>query len=77
MDRKRKNEMPEVIIRLGERIKVIIEHKGLKQRNVAHDAGLDVENLRKYMKGTQEMKVSTLLRISESLGVSVNELLSF
>ncbi len=75
MDRKRKNEMPEVIIRLGERIKLIIEQKDLKQRNVAHDAGMDVENLRKYMKGTQEMKVSTLLKICDALKVSANELL--
>ena len=77
MERKRKNVMPEVVFLLGERIKMIIEQKGLKQRNVAHDAGMDVENLRKYIKGQQEMKVSTLLRISEALKISVSELLSF
>ncbi|NHM06552.1 helix-turn-helix transcriptional regulator [Flavobacterium sp. CYK-4] len=75
--RRRKNEMPEVVIRLGESIRTIIEEKNLKQRNVAYDAGMDVENLRKYIKGTQEMKVSTLLRIAEALKVPVNELLSF
>ena len=38
---------------------------------------MDVENLRKYIKGKQEMKVSTMLKISKSLGVSTNELFNF
>jgi DNA-binding phage protein len=44
-------------------------------KNVAHDAGLDVENLRKYIKGTQEMKVSTMLKIATALGVNADELI--
>lgn len=46
----------------------------MKQRDVAHDAGLDVENLRKYIKGKQEMKVSTMLRIAKALEVEVGDL---
>jgi transcriptional regulator with XRE-family HTH domain len=42
---------------------------------VAHDADMDVENLRKYMRGDQEMKISTLIRISEGLKITVSELL--
>ena len=75
MKRVRKNEIPEVVIQLGVKIKTLIEEKGLKQREVAHDAGLDVENLRKYMKGIQEMKISTLFRIAEALNISIGELL--
>lgn len=77
MKRTRKSEVPEVVLSLGRRIQQIILQKKFKQKNVAHDAGLDVENLRKYIKGTQEMKVSTLVKISEALGVEVSDLLKF
>lgn len=70
----RKKEISPIVIDVGSRIKAIILDKKLRQRDVAHDAGLDVENLRKYIKGTQEMKISTMLKIVESLGVTVDEL---
>lgn len=38
------------ILRLGNNIKTIIEKKGYKTREVAHDSNLDVENLRKIHK---------------------------
>lgn len=69
--------MPQEVIDLGVRIQDLIKQKGLKQRDVAYDSGLDVENLRKYIKGTQEMKVSTMLRIATALNVKVNELFNF
>lgn len=70
----RKSDMPEEIIELGKRIQHIIDEKGLKTREVAHDADLDVENLRKYIKGRQEMKVSTMLKIAKALNVHAGEL---
>jgi len=70
----RKSPMPQEIINLGNRIQEIIKEKGLKQREVAYDAGLDVENLRKYIKGRQEMKVSTMLKIVDALGIKVEDL---
>ncbi len=73
----RKSAINPEIISLGKRIEEIIKLKGLKTREVAHDADMDVENLRKYIKGKQEMKVSTMLKISKSLGVSLNELFNF
>ncbi|WP_277017311.1 helix-turn-helix domain-containing protein [Flavobacterium lindanitolerans] len=76
MKRVRKNELPDVVMELGVKIKAIIEDKGLKQREVAHDAGMDVENLRKYIRGGQEMKISTVFRISEALGITASELLN-
>lgn len=75
--RVRKSEMNHDIILLGERIGEIIKEKGLKTREVAHDADLDVENLRKYIKGKQEMKISTMLKIVKSLDVTPNELFVF
>jgi len=66
--------MPQVVLDLGKRIEAIMKQKGLKQRDVAYEAELDVENLRKYIKGRQEMKISTMIKISHSLGVEVGDL---
>ncbi|WP_202703680.1 helix-turn-helix domain-containing protein [Flavobacterium sp. UGB4466] len=75
MKRTRKSEVPEVVKQLGIRIKDIIEEQQLKQREVAHDAEMDVENLRKYIKGSQEMKISTLFKIAQSLKVNPGDLI--
>jgi len=72
--RVRKSEMPKEIIELGIRIKELIVEKGMKTREVAHDADMDVENLRKYINGKQEMKVSTMLKIASALGIEVKDL---
>jgi len=50
------------------------KEKGLKTREVAHDADMDVENLRKYGKGKQEMKLGTMLKIVEKLKIEVQDL---
>jgi len=63
-----------VAIAVGQRIKAIILDKEMRQRDVAHDAGLDVENLRKYIKGSQEMKISTMLKIVAALKIKVSDL---
>lgn len=75
--RVRKNDLSDDVIALGKRIEEIIKEKGLKTREVAHDADLDVENLRKYIKGKQEMKISTMLKIVKSLNVTPNDLFVF
>ena len=75
--RVRKSVMSQEILLLGKRIREIIKEKGLKTREVAHDADMDVENLRKYINGKQEMKISTMLKITKSLKVTVNELFDF
>ena len=72
--RARKSEMDQEILLLGKRILEIIKEKDLKTREVAHDADMDVENLRKYIKGKQEMKVSTMIKIAKSLKVKVSDL---
>jgi transcriptional regulator with XRE-family HTH domain len=75
--KKIKKKMPEEVIKLGNRISEIIKEKNYKTREVAHDADLDVENLRKYIKGRQEMRVTTLIKIAKSLNVSMEEIFSF
>lgn len=75
--RVRKTEISQDILLLGKRIAEIIKEKELKTREVAHDADMDVENLRKYVKGKQEMKVSTMLKIAKALDVNVSDLFSF
>lgn len=75
MKKVRKSEVPEVVKLLGIRIKETIENEQLKQREVAHDAGLDVENLRKYIKGTQEMKISIFFKIAQSLKINPSDLI--
>lgn len=70
----RKSEMSQEIINLGKRIEAIIKQKGFKTREVAHDADMDVENLRKYIKGKQEMKISTMLKIVKALNIKINDL---
>lgn len=74
-NRKRKTPMPKEVLILGKNIARIIKEKNLKTREVAHDAGMDVENLRKYIKGTQEMKVSTLVRVARAIDCSIDKLL--
>jgi len=73
----RKSEIPPIVKELGIRILEIIRDKGLKPREVAHNADLDIENLRKYIKGSQEMKISTMVKIADSLNVTVIELFTF
>lgn len=75
--RVRKSEISPEIVLLGIRIEQIIKEKGLKTREVAHDANMDVENLRKYLKGKQEMKVSTMLKIVKSLNVKIEDLFCY
>lgn len=75
MKRERKSEIPEVVKELGIKIKDIIEEKKFKRREVAHDAGMDVESLRKYIKGSQEMKIGTLFKIAQALKVHPSELI--
>ena len=75
MKRERKSEIPEIVKDLGIKIKDIIEEKKFKRREVAHDAEMDVESLRKYIKGSQEMKVSTMFKIAQALKIHPSELI--
>lgn len=75
MKRERKSEIPEVVKELGIKIKDVIQENKFKQREVAHDAEMDVESLRKYIKGSQEMKISTMFKIAQALKIHPSELI--
>jgi transcriptional regulator with XRE-family HTH domain len=64
------------VVEIGKRIKSLIVKKKLLVRDVAHDANLDPTNLRKYIRGSREMRVTTVLRIAAALGVTAGELLN-
>ncbi|CAI2766881.1 helix-turn-helix domain-containing protein [Flavobacterium collinsii] len=70
----RKNEVPESVKIVGNNIKEIIKEQNLKVRNVAHDADLDIEALRRYMLGKQIMGIDKLIRISKALNIEISEL---
>lgn len=70
----KKKEFPQVVYDVGKRIEAIMKQKNFKRRDVAYEANMDVENLRKYIRGRQEMKISTLLKIALALKVDVAEL---
>ena len=72
-----KKKMPDEVIKLGARISEIIKEKKYKTREFENDADMDVENLRKYIKGRQEMRVTTLIKIAKSLDVTMDELFTF
>ncbi len=74
MKRVRKKEISPLVLKVGNRIKEIILEKNLKLMHVAYDADLDVANLRKYIKGSQEMKISTMMRIVNALNIKIEEL---
>lgn len=74
MNSNRKKEVSEVVLQVGNRINQLIKEGNIKQRDVAYDAGLDVENLRKYIKGKQEMKISTMIKIVKALHIKVADL---
>ena len=72
---KRKTEIPEFVIQLGKRLRKIRTENKISIEEVAYKDGIDAQNLRKYELGKQEMKISMLKRISESLGLTIDSVL--
>ncbi|MFV5700272.1 helix-turn-helix domain-containing protein [Flavobacterium sp. XS2P12] len=48
--------------------------KNIKQRDVVYGTGLDVENLKKHIKGKQEIKISAMMKIVNSLNINGSDL---
>lgn len=72
---KRKTEIPEFVVKIGQRLREIRLEKMMSIEEVAYKTGIDAQNLRKYELGKQEMKISMLKRISESLQVPLVDIL--
>lgn len=60
---------------VGEKIKQLRKDKGLQQKAVAFEVGLDQSNYNKVENGKREPSVEVLQKLSLILGVTVDELL--
>lgn len=72
---KRKTEIPEFVVIIGQRLREIRIIKEMSIEEVAYKTGIDAQNLRKYELGKQEMKISMLKRICDSLETKMFDLL--
>lgn len=75
MPRTRKKPVPEEVIKFGERIKELRLERKLSQMDVGAALNIDRENVRKYEKGLQEPKLSTVIKFAKIFNVSYDELL--
>ncbi len=75
MARVRKTPIPEVVIEFGKKINVLRIKRKMSQMDVGAALGIDRENVRKYEKGLQEPKLSTIIKFAEVFEVSFDELL--
>ena len=62
-------------MKVGEKIKQIRKDKGLQQKAVALEVGLDQSNYNKVENGGREPSLEVLQKLSAILGVSIDELL--
>ncbi len=74
MSRIRKNPVPEVVIKFGQRIKQLRLERKMTQFAVGVEMGIDRESIRKYEKGLQEPKLSTIVKFAKVFEVSLDEL---
>ncbi|MBC2888142.1 helix-turn-helix domain-containing protein [Gordonibacter massiliensis (ex Traore et al. 2017)] len=60
--------------KLGLRISMLREEKGVSRREFAKSLGMDHVNLWKIEEGNSNVKLDTLCKIAEGLGVEVEQL---
>ena len=76
MARVRKKPIPIEVINFGIRIKELRIERGMSQMDVGAAIGIDRENIRKYEKGLQEPKLTTILKFAKVFEISLNDLFS-
>lgn len=64
------------VMTVGEKIKQIRKDKGLQQKAVALEVGLDQSNYNKIENGKREPSVEVLQKLSGIFGITVDELLN-
>lgn len=72
----RKTPIPEEVLKFGKRIKDLRLERNLSQMDVGAALNIDRENVRKYEKGLQEPKLSTVIKFAKIFDVSFDELLN-
>jgi len=68
--------MPEVVLKFGKKIKELRQKNKMSQMDVGAALGIDRENIRKYEKGLQEPKLSTVVKFAKAFNVSLDELVN-
>ena len=74
--RTRKTPIHPSVIKFGKRIKKLRLERKMSQMDVGAALNIDRENVRKYEKGLQEPKLSTVIKFAEVFKVSFDELLT-
>jgi transcriptional regulator with XRE-family HTH domain len=74
--RTRKTPIPKEVIKFGKKIKELRLERKMSQMDVGAALNIDRENIRKYEKGLQEPKLSTVIKFAEIFDVSFDELLN-
>jgi transcriptional regulator with XRE-family HTH domain len=69
--------MPESLgVRFGRRCRKLRHQAGLSQLDMVRDHGFSLSHYQKIERGTLDPRLSTLMKLADSFGVSVSELLS-
>ena len=62
-------------LKFGERVRSARDAAGWTQEDLAHATGLAVVQISRIERGVREVRLTTILRLVEALGVEPNELL--
>jgi len=73
----RKKDLSAEVVRFGEKIREIRLQKKMSQSDVGLEIGIDRENIRKYEKGIQEPRLTTILKFAKAFEIDYNELLGY
>lgn len=63
-------------IKIGERIRVIRESKGITQQDLAAACNFEKSNMSRIEAGRTNPTISTLYKLSQALGVTISELVN-
>jgi transcriptional regulator with XRE-family HTH domain len=70
-----KKAEPEAQVQLGERVRRLREERGWSQESFAHEGGLGRSFAGAIERGEKDVRLSTLLKIARTLGVTLSQLL--
>jgi len=65
------------VLKFGEKILKLRQEKNMSQMDVGALLGIDRENIRKYEKGLQEPRLTTIIKFTKAFEIDFNELLNF
>jgi transcriptional regulator with XRE-family HTH domain len=74
---KSKKVIDESVKLFGEKILELRLSKKMSQMDVGALIGIDRENIRKYEKGLQEPRLTTIVKFAKGFKIDFNELLSY